>query len=64
MAANREYLAVLAQVVDCLRTALRDEKLPELTPEQVWFWLQSADLEDVQAVWGIKSASASASRAN
>lgn len=51
MLANPEYLAVLSEVVDCLRTTLHHEKLRDLTPEEVVDWLHSLTVKDVKAVW-------------
>ena len=30
---NSEYMAVLAEAVECVRAAMADRRLPELTPE-------------------------------
>jgi hypothetical protein len=51
MPANPEYLGVLAQVVACIRQALDDARLPDLTPQEVTDWLHSMSVEEVRAVW-------------
>jgi hypothetical protein len=55
MAANPEYLDVLSQIVGCIREAMRDARLPDLTPEQVTDWLRSVTTEDVHAIWDAKA---------
>jgi hypothetical protein len=59
---NPEYLSVLAQVVECVRSALRHENLPDLPPEQVLDWLQTISVEDVKSVWQEKSGSSAAGK--
>jgi hypothetical protein len=39
MVANPNYLSLLAQVVTCIREAMHDPRIPDLTPEQVTEWL-------------------------
>jgi hypothetical protein len=57
MVANTDYLGVLAQVIGCVREAMRDSRLSELTPEEVTDWLHSMTIEDVRAVWNVKDVS-------
>ncbi len=52
MLANTEYLGVLSQIVKCIRSAMHDDRLPDLTAEEVTNWLHSMTVDDVRSVWG------------
>jgi len=47
----REYKQLLNLVVAALLYGMRDQRLPDLTPEQVHFWLSSLTLEAVQEAY-------------
>jgi hypothetical protein len=62
--ANPDYLFVLSQVVSCIRKSLHDQRLPDLTPEQVVHWMHSMTIEHVMAVWEENGMAASSSSVN
>jgi hypothetical protein len=45
-----EFRAVLKEVVKCVRANLDKPGLTPLTPEQVMFWFQNVNLEDLVLV--------------
>lgn len=61
--ASPEYLDVLSQVVERLRLALADNRLPDLTPEQMQHWFRSVAVEDIRRVSTETSARSAASNA-
>ncbi len=48
MPANSDYLRVLADVARCITAAMHDERIPDLTAEQIVYWLHSVTVEDLQ----------------
>jgi hypothetical protein len=55
MAANKGYLSVLAKVARCIEDAVRDHRIPDLTPEQVVRWLHSVTVEDLKIAMGLQT---------
>ena len=47
---NREYLEVLARVVEKVQTEYSLDGVPELTPAQIHRWFQRVKLEDIEHV--------------
>jgi hypothetical protein len=47
---NPEYMAVLAEAVEAVRTSMADRRLPELTPEQLAWWFRTATASDIERV--------------
>ena len=38
---NPEYMTVLAEAVGAVRSAMADQRLPDLTPEQMAWWFRT-----------------------
>lgn len=45
-----EYVAVLAEAVECVRSAMADRRLPDLDAEQLAWWFQSISASDIKEV--------------
>ena len=48
---SHEYQQVLESVIEALLLATKDERLPDLAPEQIHFWLTNLDLPEVCNAW-------------
>jgi|SwirhisoilCB1_FD_contig_31_15888344_length_623_multi_3_in_0_out_0_2 hypothetical protein len=48
---SQEYHEVLESVIEALLLATKDERLPDLAPEQIHFWLTHLDLSEVWDAW-------------
>jgi hypothetical protein len=47
---NSEYMAVLAEAIECVRETMADRRLPDLTPEQMAWWFQTITVSDVETL--------------
>lgn len=47
---NAEYIAVVAEAVQTVRRSMEDQRLPELTPEQLAWWFRTITASDIQNV--------------
>jgi hypothetical protein len=45
---NSEYLAVLAEAIECVRSAMADRRLPDLDREQLAWWFQTISASDIR----------------
>jgi hypothetical protein len=52
METSREYRMLLADVAVFLKNKLYDLRLPDLTPEQIYYWLQAITLQDLKEALG------------
>ena len=48
---SSEYKKVLESVTEALLQATRDQRLPDLNPDQIHFWLTNLNREDVFESW-------------
>lgn len=52
---NAEYIAVLAEVVEALRGAMADRRLPDLTTEQIAWWFRTVTAPDVRTAMNVNA---------
>ena len=45
----REYQQVLESVIEALLRSTRDQRLPDLSPEEIHFWLSNLDASEVRS---------------
>jgi hypothetical protein len=53
---NAEYIAVLAEAVEAVRSAMVDRRLPDLTPEQMAWWFHTVTASDVRTAMNVNVA--------
>jgi hypothetical protein len=53
---NAEYIAVLAEAVEAVRSAMVDRRLPDLTPEQMAWWFRTVTASDVRTAMNVNVA--------
>ncbi|HLH06476.1 MAG TPA: hypothetical protein VKW78_04510 [Terriglobales bacterium] len=47
---NPEYLAVLEEAVESVRSAMADRRLPDLDAEQLTWWFQNVTVSDINEI--------------